>query len=138
MEEIAEILKGTINNLSGRTLNANLLLIQIVELKKTEDFQKCLKTDPDLTKAIADFEKRQNAYVVSGGYEQITVRNKKSVDSIYRLIKDPNLSATEKAEAIFKDPVLLMTAGVLFLFGVINPFGKNTDSFLKRLGWVLG
>lgn len=59
------------------------------------------------------------------------------MDSIYETVMDPNKSWSEKIGVIAKDPLILFAAGTLFLFGVFWSDSKYTNSFMKRLGWLV-
>lgn len=62
--------------------------------------------------------------------------SQKNSQSVYAMLKDESISNWEKVERILKDPVLLLTAWALFLFGSFWTWTKFTDRWWKRL-WVI-
>lgn len=87
-----------------------------------------------------DAKSRELLRKITGTYEEDKKTLEKSEDtqSFYQTIKDPNLSPKEKFEKIIKDPTLLMVGGLLFLFGVIWDDTEYTNSFMKRIWWIMG
>ena len=65
------------------------------------------------------------------------LKNSKEAKSFYATINDKNLSWDEKIKIIATDPTTLMVGWLLFLFWVIGWDSKYTDSFFKRIGWIL-
>ncbi len=69
--------------------------------------------------------------------QDLVDKNSQKVESLYLTLTDKNTSITDKIGKIVKDPTVLMLGWVLFLFWVFWSDSKYTNSFIKRLGWIV-
>jgi hypothetical protein len=95
-----------------------------------------LTKTPEQQELINDILKTNQNRINSPEWVEAQTALEENKDSIYALLKSDK-SPAEKAEALIKNPTLLMIWGLLFLFGVIWWDTKYTNSFMKRIGWVL-
>ncbi len=97
--------------------------------------------DPDFDKKYRDFfnwfNHEEATFKESPKGKEIEKVVKSKSRDIYSIIQDPNKSWAEKIKEIATDPTTIMFGALLFLFGVVWGDTKYTDSFMKRLWWVL-
>ncbi|MBB1565239.1 hypothetical protein HG430_004315 [Candidatus Gracilibacteria bacterium] len=99
------------------------------------------RNDPNYTDFFAKYDGIKKSYANSKEGKAVINKTLNDNDDYYSTLKE---LATGKARAgevikkLMKDPVLLYTAGTLFLFGVFGSNSSYTNGFFKRLGWIVG
>lgn len=100
------------------------------------------KNNPDFARKQTTFFKwlntQESRYEKSAKWKKTKEASEKQSRDFYSIIKDPNLTTTEKIKAIASDPTTLLIGGLLFLFGIVGWDTKYTNSFMKRVWWILG
>lgn len=84
-----------------------------------------------------EFKEVLDKSVIVANNEVTKLENSKEWKSFYATIKDDEIPWDEKIKIIASDPTTLMVWGLLFLFWVIWGDSKYTNSFMKRIGWIM-
>ena len=98
------------------------------------------RNDPNYTDFFAKYDGIKKSYANSKEWKAVINKTLNDNDDYYSTLKE---LATGKARAwevikkLMKDPVLLYTAGTLFLFWVFWSNSSYTNWFFKRLGWIV-
>jgi len=108
--------------------NKGILTLYLSRFKSEEKFK--------TKREKLDFKKELNNSEFTTKKEQTKLEKSKEWQSIYALMKSDK-PVNEKIETLMKNPTLLMVWWLLFLFGVIWWDTKYTDSFFKRIGWIM-
>jgi len=116
--------------------NANLAWRDMITVQfLTQSFLEAKKDDPNFEakywKLALALQVNQDKYAESDEWKTELKLAKDNSDTIYKMVKEG------RWEDIIKDPTLLMIGWILFLFGVVWWDTKYTNSFIKRLWWIV-
>lgn len=132
------------SGLSNETLKeiSDLIPHMMIQSKEYRSLMYLVWLFQNNSKFKKDAESRDLLIKITGTYEEDkkVVEKSEEAQSVYQIwkdIKNWKISIKEWFEKIITDPTLLMVWGLLFLFGVIGWDTKYTDSFMKRIWWIM-
>jgi len=134
IEILNEIKKHTSSMKLG---SVNYIKLMVVVNKENENKSNDKKRQKIIDEILWESRQRLNSPEWKNLKQEQLANNKEANKSFYGIIKDDKMSWDEKVVKIVTDPTLLMITWTLFLFGVIGGDKTYTDSFLKRIGWII-